>query len=203
MSILSLCEELRRNPFAFVGEESAFSLCGFFAGYGFANSSITIPLQRAANHFPSSDEMAVCTRAYLASTDPKASFDRLLDVLEYELKTAGEPPAMDVRAGPPLWDAVLDSIMQHRTGLFLREPTVMCVYGTLNGYWCGIDEYDRGEAQRQRSLMNRFTSWLRSRYRHSSAPWYALLRVYEGPASYGLDGLCRLYNMFRQGDLTQ
>jgi hypothetical protein len=203
MSILLLCEELRRSPLSLISEESAFSLCGFFAGYSFANSSIIVPLKKVADHFPNSDEMAVCTRAYLASADPKASFDRLLAVLEHELKTTGEPPAMDVRTGSPLLDAILDSVVQCRTGVFLREPTVMCVYETLNGYWCGMEEFDQSEAQRQRSTMNRFTSWLRSRHRHTSAPWYALLRVYEGPAGYGLDGLCRLYNMFSQDDAAQ
>lgn len=198
LSLLSLCEELRRNPFEFLGAESALSLSGFFAGYSFANSSIHAPMKRAAAHFEGSDEMTACTLAYLTSANPKSSFDRLLNALECELKTHGEPPAIDVRVMPPLLGSILDSIENSRLGIFLMQPTIMCLSETLNGYWCGIDAFDSEDAQQQRFSMYRFELWLHSKYQPASAPWHAILSVYEGVSSFGLKGFHRLYNQFRQ-----
>jgi len=199
MSILSLCRELRRQPFEFLGTESAFALEAFFSGYAYANSSIESPLRRAATDFAGSDEMSACTLAYLASTDPKSSFDRLLSALEHELQLHGDGPdaSVDVGSTAPLLDSIIEAIDSSRAAVYLVRSTIVCLFETLNGYWCGLDPIDPVYAERLRSQIHGFEFWLRNRYKPAYAPWYAILEVYEGVAEFGLQGFCRLFRQYR------
>jgi hypothetical protein len=119
----------------------------------------------------------------------------LLDVLEQELRTSGEPSPCDVRFDSPLLERIIDSIITSGTGMYLVEPTSACLYETLNGYWCGLIAFDLADAERQRRTMTRFESWLREKYDPAAAPWHAILRAYEGAAV--LQTFSLLYKQFQ------
>jgi hypothetical protein len=198
MSLLVLCDQLRQQPFSLLSAECALALEGFFIGYAHANAAIKDPLRRATAHFAGSDEMTACMLAFLAGPDPRTSFHRALDAIEHELRI-DEPSPCDVRWGPPLLDSILESIESRRTGIYLSEPTSGCLFETLNGYRCGTAALDPADAEDQLRTMQRFDHWVRTYYKPSQAPWYAILRIYGGPISV-LAKFRELYLRFRATD---
>lgn len=194
MTTLSLCEQIRRTPFAFLAERSAFALAEFFTGFLWANDAIATPLARISDQFPGPQGLLVATRANLTSMHAEHSFERLLDALEDDLRHHGEPPPGPVQRDVPLLAAIVKVIDDRRTGIFLLEPTTACLYNTLQGHWCGIAEYDPEEARRQRAPLDVIAARVRETYPAATAPWYVVLRIAEGSGMRALQELSRLYH---------
>jgi hypothetical protein len=199
MSILSLCEQLRRTPFTFLAERSAFSLRSFFAGFGWANEAIHAPLARISAQFPGPEGLSVTTRVSLTSTNSEHSFARLLDALEDDLRRHGEPPPMPVARDVPLLAAIVKVINDGRPGLLLHEPTATCLFDTLQGHLCGIAEYDPDEARRQRAPLEAIEAQLRQERPGVVAPWHVILRIAQGGDMFVFEEFCYLYQQVTAG----
>ncbi|HET9621538.1 MAG TPA: hypothetical protein VFP84_09240 [Kofleriaceae bacterium] len=194
-----MCAQLRRTPFRFLAERSAFSLASFFAGFGWANDAITIPLARISDQFPGPKGLLVTTRVSLTSTDPEHSFTRLLDALEDDLRRHGEPPSAPVARDVPLLAAIVKAINDGRPGLYLHEPTATCLFDTLEGHLWGIAEYDPEEARRQRAPLEAIAARLRRDHPGTLAPWHVLLRIAEGGDMFVFEEFCYLYHQVTGG----
>lgn len=199
MSILSICDQLRRDPFALLSERSAFSLASFFSGLRGPYAAINVPMARIASEFPGPSGLSLAGRAYLSSPSSEHGFERVLDALERDLREHGEPPREAMPSDLLQLADIVRILESKRTGLILLERTTGCLFDTLNGHFAGIAEHDPAEAARQRAPLDALVAEVKQRYA-GTAPWHAVLRVFEGPDVYALEAFCRLYRELQARD---
>jgi hypothetical protein len=82
----------------------------------------------------------------------------------------------------------------------LPEPTVLGLADFASGYICGATDLNPAVGAVQRVELGDFETWLRNEwyglYKHQ-APWYGLIRVFEGECERGLRRFLELWDEFK------
>lgn len=192
-------EKIRENPGEHLTEACVLSLGAFLAGYRLTDAGYAATLDALTRRFEGSVSADACTRAYLTSTTSERALRRVLDELSSMLAAAPEPESRPgPYAGHGFVDHVREPIVSGRTGLVFFVPTVIWCANYWKGFLAGLSASDPAAAARERARFRAFEQWLGERFSHPRAPWYALIRVYEGHDLDGLRGFISQWDEFER-----
>ncbi len=82
--------------------------------------------------------------------------------------------------------------------MVLAEPTMEWLGNYASGYLSGLEAVNVAAAIRQRQAFEDFERWLRHTYDAEGAPWYAIIRVYWGACTGGLEKFIELWDEHRR-----
>lgn len=200
MDIAIALAQIQEKPSAFLSSECALALEAFLFGYKSADQSVAIILRELATEFEGPEQAGACTLAYLASPDSITSFRRVMAAAEVVLRRVGTPtPVPGPCAEMTLVTVVDDAILQGRPAMVLAEPTVVWMHDFFRGFLVGLSAVRPAAALRQERRLMAFESWLRASYGGASAaPWYGIIRVYEGMCERGLKRFLELWAEFER-----
>ena len=110
--------------------------------------------------------------------------------------TAQHPgvPLATPLVGRKVIPAVIDAIEQGRPGLYLSEPSVVCLAHFVRGHIAALDQFEPSSAHQQKVEIEEFETRVRAEYAEPIAPWQRILSVYEGAGTSGLEAFVRIWH---------
>lgn len=195
-SLLTAVQALRTDPRAILTEPCVLAFRAFLSGFKAPCRHMTPLFDAFTAAFEGPSGADACTRVYLAEADSRVAMTRALDTLAGLLESMELPAPAGARAPETFIEYVRGPIEQGRPAMALPEPSVTSLADFARGYLWGLRDVDAEVARYQEEELRRFEVWLRAHYQGSPAPWYGLIRVYEGACERGLVRFLDLWDDF-------
>jgi hypothetical protein len=191
--LLSLLDAIEKSPGTRLEHFTAYALDQVVSGFRAADVSCAAVMDELHAHLASDrlGEMSPLVRIHLDHRNFEDGARAGLSLLRKVASKLARPPAPAVMAEQHCVSLLVDAIEQRRSALFLSEPSVVCLFHFLGGYFAAMEQFEPAVSTHQQQEVVGFEHWIGEAYSEQGSPWQRVLSVYEGPGLSGLEAFAR------------